>query len=120
MDGRAGRFRERARKENRGRRGTSIRYSADLRSEAVAYAREERARGVPRAAVARALGVPDHTLALWLRRTPRARFRRVETEGPRRESATVPGRGLVLTTRRGDRVEGLAVADVAALLRALS
>ena len=119
MDGRARRFRERAREENRGKRGTGIRYSPGLRSEAVVYARDECARGVPRAAVARALGVPDHTLSIWLRSTPRARFRRVEMSGAGNRAVAAPVRVLVFTTRQGDRVEGLDVADLATLLRAL-
>jgi len=119
MDKGARRFREHARRENRGKCGTGIRYSPELRSTAVAYARDKRVRGVPRAAVARALGVPDHTLSIWLRSTRRARFRRVETVEAGRGAPAVPVRVLVLTTRHGDRVEGLDVADLAVLLRAL-
>jgi len=119
MDGRARRFRERAREENQGRKGTGIRYSPELRSSAVAYARDESSRGVPRVAVARALGVPDHTLSIWLRSTPRAGFRRVEMTEARGGTSAVPARVLVFTTRQGDRVEGLDVADLAVLLRGL-
>lgn len=119
MDGRARRFRERARQENRGKKGTGIRYSAELRAAAVAYAREESARGVPRATVARALGVPDHTVATWLRSTPRAGFRRVEMSKAGGRAPEVPARVVVFTTRQGDRIEGLDVSGLAALLRAL-
>jgi len=58
MDERARRFREAARRENRGRRGTARRYSEELHREAVTYVRARRAQGESLASCARALGLP--------------------------------------------------------------
>lgn len=117
MDARARRFREAARRENRGQIRRGVRYSRELRRAAVEYAGRREAQGARRAAIALELGVSPLTLMRWLRDEGRPGFRKVTLREARVESSA---RTAVLTTPAGFRVEGLDVADLAALLRALS
>ena len=117
MDEQARRFREIARQENKGKPRRGFRYSRELRRVAVEYARARQADGASRAAVARALGVGEISLTRWLRASPTSRFRRVEVA---RGQAEWRSANLVLATPAGFRVEGLDVAMLVAVLRALS
>lgn len=116
MDARARRFREAARRENAGRRGTAKRYSAELHREAVLYAWARREAGESLSSSARALGLPAENLSRWMKESERRGFRAV-TVVP--EAGGAEGSGI-LTTPQGFRVEGLSVEELAALLRALS
>lgn len=121
MDEEARRFRSAARRENRGRLGTAKRYSDQLRREAVAYAHARAEGGVSLGQSARALGVSLNNLRRWISKRPKSAFRRVKLQREPRPQEPKAIRGsLVLTTRRGERVEGLDVESLTALLRALS
>ena len=66
-------------------------------------------------AIARDLGVSLVTLRRWVTRRRPPRFRKVELARDRSEVS-----GAVLVTPSGFRVEGLDIAGMAALIRALS
>lgn len=63
---RAKQFREAAAQENRGRRMTGWRYSAELRQLAVVHCRQGRQAGRPLTEVAAELDVSTLTLSRWL------------------------------------------------------
>lgn len=112
MDARVKRFRAEAARHGAGRVGR--RYPADLKALAVALAEERR--GEPLSHVASELGVSELSLQRWIEQGEPARFRPVEVE---LDSGRVPGRGLVLITPRGYRVEGLQAESLVSLLRVL-
>lgn len=115
MDRRVQRFREHARRENRGRRGVQRRYSESLQRQAVSYYEEQRSKGTSLAEVAQALGVSGWSLFRWVKGSRwRAGFRPVEVM----EAAALPrdeGRVVVISPQ-GYRVEGLDVEGVIQLL----
>jgi transposase-like protein len=98
-----------------GRRGGERRYPQELRSRAASYLHEQDAAGVGARAVAAELGLPVMTLKRWARQVP-VRFRPVLVSS----SPAVRGSAPVLVTPGGYRIEGLALDDVAMLLRALA
>jgi transposase-like protein len=111
MDQRIRRFRTACRREERGRG----RYPAGARDAAVAYGRARERDGATVHRAARELGIPMQTLQAWMRAAAPA-FRRVTVEAP---DASAPPR-LVVRTPSGLIVEGLDVAGVAELSRALA
>lgn len=110
MDARVKRFREEASRQGVGRAG--CRYPAQLRSMAVALAQERSEEPLGR--VAADLGISALSLQRWLQQGEPARFRPVEVEPE--AVATSQGRGLVLITPRGYRVEGLEAETLSSLL----
>ena len=101
--------------------GRGVRYPQALRRIAVDYAQEARHRGHSRRGCAENLGVSDVTLSRWIEEAglPVPEFG--ET-APLREVVLTDsrlGRSLSLVTPEGFRVEGLDVAELAELLRAL-
>ena len=100
----------------RARRGPGRRYPAALRSEVAAFARGERRRGARVGTVARRLGLPRPTLLNWLR-APGGCFAPVRVEHTPEAEA---GPGLLLVSPSGHRVEGLRLAELVAVLRALA
>jgi hypothetical protein len=88
-------------------------YPAEARSLALAYARSREREGATVHRAARELGIPMPTLQSWMRASAPA-FQRVMVEATP-ESAT----RLVVRTPSGLIVEGLDVAGVAELSRAL-
>jgi hypothetical protein len=82
---------------------------------AVALARERSEEPLGR--VAAELGVTAMSLQRWLEQGEPARFRPVEVEPE--AVAISQGRGLVLITPRGYRVEGLEAETLSSLLRVL-
>jgi hypothetical protein len=121
MDAEIRQFRHAARTLNRGRTGTAVRYTPELRRQAVDIVRIRMAGGMSLAAAARLLGLRSRTVALWLRKHPQSRFRPVAVgvHGPSRfpDPGSWP---VVLITPQGFRVEGLDAKDVAAVVRSLS
>jgi transposase-like protein len=102
--------------ENRKAR-TATRYPTAFRQEAVAIARERRSAGAPIARIARELGLRSRTLALWLRRAPKRRVRRVTLA---QEATMTPKPSAALTVRVGSvEIAGLELSGVVALVRAL-
>jgi transposase-like protein len=100
-----------------GRRGAERRYPADLKERAVVVFRERRAAGASLRSVAQELGLRALTLSRWESRAAR-RFRPVRVATP--DSAPPCASRPVVVTRNGDRVEGLELEQVVALLRALA
>jgi transposase-like protein len=90
------------------------RYPEEARGVAVAYARSRERDGATVHRAARELGIPMTTLQSWMRASMPA-FQRVTVE-----AAAVRGARLVVRTPSGLIVEGLDVAGVAELSRALS
>jgi len=114
MDERARRIRQQVARVERAARGGLRRYPGSVRQEVTEYTRARRETGESLAVVAGRLGIPVPTLAVWLREEKSVRFR------PVRVSEAGPGGPVVtLTTPGGYRVEGLGLAELAALLRAL-
>ena len=110
--------------EGKQREGKPVRYRAELRSRAMAYLRERERAGATLTAVSRELGIRCQTLQRWLaaaerksRPEPRAGFRPV-TVGL--GSASGPARWVRILGPCGIRVEGLSVAELVTVLRALS
>jgi hypothetical protein len=86
-----------------------------MRSVAVSLAQERS--GEPLRRVATDLGVSALTLQRWLEQEEPARFRPVEVKPEILASSS--GKGLVLITPRGYRVEGLGTETLSSLLRVL-
>ena len=120
MDPEIRQFRHAATLHTRGKTGTAIRYTPELRRRAVALARVHLAGGQSLMATARMLGLRSRTLTLWLRREPRS-FRQVKLTVPASPPAPeAPSGRVVLITPQGFRVEGLDPGDVATVVRSLS
>jgi len=101
-----------------GRPGRGARYREDLRQEAIALARTGLLEGKSLGRVAEELGIGPATLTRWLERGGAGEpLRPVEVQ---REEAE-PGQAfsLVVVTPSGWRIEGLRLADIPELLRAL-
>jgi hypothetical protein len=96
--------------------GRGIRYPSALRSAILGHVRKRRARGEPLAAIGRDLGLNAFTLQRWLDGDRSPGFRPVEVAA----DAVAAAPGPVVVTLGGLRIEGLDVAGVAALLRALA
>lgn len=110
MDERVRRFRGMRPRGRGGRR----RYAAEARDVAVAYAKARGREGATLHRAARELGIPMPTLQAWTRSAPA--FRRVTVEPA---PASAPQR-LIVRTPSGLIVEGLDVAGVVELARALA
>ena len=110
MDERVRRFRGMRPRGRGGRR----RYPVEARDVAVAYARSRGREGATLHRAARELGIPLPTLQAWTRSA--AAFRRVTVEA----AATSAPPRLVVRTLSGLIVEGLDVAGLAELARALA
>lgn len=109
-------FRKEVRRRTRGRTGTGVRYGPERRRRAVAYIRARQAEGGSIVAASRDLGLRSKIAYQWLRAEPVAAFRAVEVA----EDPDSTFGGPILITPSGLRVEGLDLAGLAALLRALS
>jgi hypothetical protein len=105
------------------REGWSSAEARELRRQAVAHVRRRYQAGERVAVIAPRLGLAEATLYRWLRevldddeRAPR--LRRVEVAAPSATGTShgAAASGLALVTPSGHRVEGLALADVRALL----
>jgi len=114
MDERSRRIRQQVGQVERAARGGLRRYPRSVRQEVAEYVRARREGGESLAAVAGRLDIPIPTLAVWLREEKPRRFRPVGVS----EAAPAPA-AVILTTPGGYRVEGLGLAELAALLRAL-
>jgi hypothetical protein len=105
--------------------GARSKLPVHVRRPAIAYAQRRVAQGVSRREVADELGVAPISVARWLSTAPAAKPRRQRSRVPelRRvrvaEPAAAASGGLAVTTLHGLRVEGLALDDVIALIRAL-
>ena len=111
-------LKELRRELGRGGRGRGKRYSAEIRERVVVWAAQRRKDGVTWPMVAQELGLGLDTVRRWcLVRQPRDKSRRgvvpVRVVGG---GETRPAQQVSVT---GWRIDGLTVADAAALLRAL-
>jgi transposase len=107
-------FRKRARLENGGRGGRSLRYSRELRMEAVSYLARKKREGVGQDRIASELGVSSWSLSRWVQESER-RVALVPVEVTEAEES----RGLFLVTPRGYRVEGLSEESLLRLVERL-
>jgi transposase-like protein len=102
MDARVRAFRKRAREENRGRAGRSLRYSRELRLDAVRYLKRCKRAGGTLEGAASELGVSCWSLSRWQQESERSGGLVPVEVTELKESAEVS-----LVTPRGYRVEGL-------------
>jgi transposase-like protein len=112
------RFRRSVERSLGGRPGRGVRYPEDLRREAIGLARTGMLAGKSLGSVAEELGLGPATLTRWLGRGGTGEpLRPVEVQRDEEE----PGQAssLVVVTPSGWRIEGLRLADLAELLRAL-
>jgi len=95
------------------------RYTPEFRAQVLAVVSEHQARGLSLRGVARAAGLKEWTVMRWLRaqQRPEASLRRVVVE-PESESAAEKRRLVVFAGHL--RIEGLALADVVQLVRAIA
>lgn len=100
--------------EVQSRRRERRRYPEGLRGQAVEYGRGRRKAGASDTETAAELGLRVATLQTWMRQAPA--FRRVEVIAEAPASPAGPERGIVVTTSRGLRIEGLAIDDVVILI----
>jgi transposase-like protein len=96
-----------------------VRYPADLRAAIMGVVNDGRAAGRSVCRLARALGVSAPTLTAWLREPNRGPLRRVAIVPSAVPAMAAPPRP-VLVTPHGIRIEGLDVAGVVTVLRALA
>jgi hypothetical protein len=118
MRTRVERFRSAVERSLGGRPGRGVRYPEDLRREAIGLARTGLQEGKSLGRVAEELGLGPATLTRWLGRGWTGEpLRPVEVQRDEEE----PGQAysLVVVTPSGWRIEGLRLADLAELLRAL-
>ena len=121
MDTQAPKLRAAVRHQQALSAGTAVRYPMDLRRQVLAYARERQAAGESLRSVVHRLGVRSQILYYWREVERTGRFRRVRmADAADRRSSPADTSKPVLVTPCGLRVEGLDVAGLAALLRALS
>jgi transposase-like protein len=99
-------------------RPRAARYPAALRRHIMQVAGEASSSGRSLAAVARSLGAPPQLIQRWLRsrRPSRPAMRPVVVAG---QPSAPPSRSVV-TLPSGIRIEGLAAAEIATLLRTLA
>lgn len=105
----------------RAHRGTP--YPADVRREALRLAAALRADGLGRYAVGRALGIRAETLSSWSEEETRPGLIPVvvDPEPARARASARPSRTeIVVTSPSGWRIEGVGLADLDRLLRALA
>lgn len=119
MDAETRTIRDRVMALSKGRSALSRRYPADLRQAVVELTRRRVASGETVGRVAHDLQITWKTLADWLsKHKPEAKLRPVRVAPVR----VAPQRALapVLVTAQGVRIEGLDIASLAELVRALS
>jgi hypothetical protein len=114
MDAKVKEFRKRARLENGGRGGRSLRYSRELRMEAVSYLARKKREGVGLERVASELGVSSWSLLRWVRDSE-TRPGLVPVEVEQSEETMT----LTLVTPLGYRIEGLSEEGVLRLVERL-
>jgi len=114
MEAKVREFRKRARQENGGRRGRSLRYSRELRVEAVGYLARRKREGASLERVSSELGISGWSLSRWVQESER-RVALVPVEVTQAEEST----GLSLVTPGGFRVEGLSEEGVLRLVERL-
>jgi predicted ABC-type transport system involved in lysophospholipase L1 biosynthesis ATPase subunit len=120
MQAEARRIRTAVQRQQELRAGTAIRYPRQLRREALGYARRRQQAGDSLKSIGGRLGLRPQLLHYW-QKTSNGVMRRVRIASARDARATSLEAGrLVLLTPGGLRVEGLDVAGLAELLRALS
>jgi transposase len=112
-------LRTQARQLAQGKAPTAIRYPPAFREAAVALVRPRLGPGVSVARVARDLGLAIPSLTRWCRPRPRPVLRPVTLTSALTPPARPPA-GPVLLTPQGHRVEGLDLAALVAVLRALA
>lgn len=118
MSTRVDQFRKAVAESLGGRPGRGVRYREDLRQEAIALARTGLLEGKSLGRVGEELGIGPATLARWLERGGAGEpLRPVELQ--REEAEPGPAFSLVVVTPSGWRIEGLRLADIPELLRAL-
>jgi transposase-like protein len=113
-------LRARARRFENREHPTATRFPPEFREEVVALARERRALGVPVARIATEMGVKTRTLALWLRSAPKRRLRRVKLTPDASGVAPALAPSTLAVTVGAVRVDGLDLASVVMLVRALA
>lgn len=96
--------------------GRGHRYPRALRTAVTAYVRRCRARGEPWAAITRELGLSAFTLQRWFQTGSPDTFRPVEVVAPEPLPAAS---GAVVVLPGGVRIEGLDLAGLVAVARAL-
>lgn len=112
------RFRSAVERSLGGRPGRGVRYPEDLRREAIGLARTGMLAGKSLGSVAQELGLGPATLTRWLGRGGAGEpLRPVEVQREEEEPGQSPS--LVVVMPSGWRIEGLRLADLAELLRAL-
>lgn len=99
--------------------GGQRRYPARLRARIVEYCRDRLQEGVSLTSVSSELGVSYPTLSRLLKEPERPRLRRVRISAPQAAASDVRA-AVVVRGPSGIVIEGLDVAGVAALVRALS
>lgn len=103
--------------------GQGKRYPAELRARAAAWVKRRRAEGMGWGLLGAELGVRWETLRSWCRTEtapPRKLARVTVVKERRRHGDDSPERTLaVVVSPSGYRIEGLALADIVSLLRAL-
>jgi hypothetical protein len=112
------RFRSAVERSLGGRPGRGTRYREDLRQEAIALARTGMLEGKSLGRLAEELGIGPVTLTRWLEKGGAGEpLRPVEVQ--REEEKPGQASSLVVVTPSGWRIEGLRLADIPELLRAL-
>ena len=114
MDTKLRAFRKRAREENGGRAGTSLRYSGELRLDAVEYLKRRKRAGGTVDGVASELGVSCWSLSRWVQESER-HGSLVPVEVAQPEDSSEP----TLVTPRGYRIEGLSEEGLVRLVERL-
>ena len=121
MEIEARRIRTAVQRQQELRNGTAIRYPEQLRRQALSYASRRQGAGDSLKSISRRLGLRSQLLFYWQKKASSGVLRRVKIISKPEQRATRAETGqLVLVTPRGLRVEGLEVAALAELLKALS
>jgi transposase-like protein len=107
-------FRKRAREENRGRTGRSLRYSRELRLKAVRYLKRRKGAGCTLEGAASELGVSCWSLSRWVEESEK-RGAVVPVEVTESEESTAS----TVVTPRGHRIEGLSEDSLVRLVERL-
>jgi hypothetical protein len=114
------RFRNAVERSLGGRPGRGTRYREDLRQEAIALARTGMSEGKSLGRLAAELGIGSVTLTRWLEKGGAGEpLRPVEVQREEEKPGHGQASSLVVVTPSGWRIEGLRLADIPELLRAL-
>ena len=103
-------------KQSMGQRGRGRHVPADIRDAALGYVRRRRDEGASQQRIADELGISQHTVSRWLRggRDGEAKSVLVPVEIDYGSSAERSG--IVVTTPRGLRIEGLDISMLCAVV----